>query len=143
MLIERFQQRMPIEPQPFAAMAREVDATEIEVIEALGELRSSGTLSRIGAVIPPGVLGASTLAAMEVPAARLTEVADLVGSYPEVNHNYEREHALNLWFVVTATERRRIDDVLSEIRNRTGLAVLDLPLERAYRIDLGFPVSWS
>lgn len=139
-LIKRFQQEMPLESRPFAAMGREVGASEEEVIQALEELRDEGTLSRIGAVIPPGVLGASTLAAMEVPPDRLVDVAGIVGSYVEVNHNYERGHALNLWFVVTAPDRHRVDAVLAEIEQRTGLDVLDLPLERSYRIDLGFAI---
>lgn len=142
-LIERFQQRMPLESRPFAAMGREVGATEAEVLQALHDLDADGTLSRVGAVVPPGVLGASTLAAMAVPPERLADVAALVGSYVEVNHNYERAHDLNLWFVVTATDKSRLDEVLSDIERRTGIEVLDLPLERSYRIDLGFPVSWT
>ncbi|MCC6466795.1 MAG: Lrp/AsnC family transcriptional regulator [Alphaproteobacteria bacterium] len=142
-LIDRFQRDMPLEPRPFDAMARAVDSTPADVLATLGEMQETGTLSRIGAVVPPGVLGASTLAAMEVPEERLDEVADHVSTYAEVNHNYEREHALNLWFVVTAADRRGVDDVLARIERHTGLAVLDLPLERAYRIDLGFDVSWS
>ena len=35
---------------------------------------------------------ASTLAAMAVPDHALEEIAAFVGAYPEVNHNYEREH---------------------------------------------------
>lgn len=131
---------MPLEPRPFAAMGCEVGSSEEEVLQVLEELKEEGTLSRVGAVVPPGVLGASTLAAMEVPSERLTDVAGIVGSYVEVNHNYEREHQLNLWFVVTAPDRIRVDAVLAEIERRTGIEVLDLPLERSYRIDLGFAI---
>jgi siroheme decarboxylase len=70
-------------------------------------------------------------------------VAALVSSFPEVNHNYEREHDVNLWFVVAASCRARVDGVLAEIEYRTGLAVLDLPLVEAFRLDLGFPLRWS
>src|SRR5690606_10046869 len=59
---------------------------------------------------------------------------------PFVNHNYEREHEFNLWFVITGADRPSIDAVLSRIRSRTGLDVLDLPLVRAFRLDLGFPI---
>jgi len=142
-LIDRFQRDMPLEPSPYDAMARAVDSTQADVLAALGDLLADGTLSRVGAVVPPGVLGASTLAAMEVPALRLEEVAAHVSAYPEVNHNYEREHPLNLWFVVTAADRQRVDDILARIERHTGIGVLDLPLERAYRIDLGFGVSWN
>jgi DNA-binding Lrp family transcriptional regulator len=142
-LIDRYQADMPIEPRPYAAMASEVGCSEGEVLEALAGLAADGALSRIGAVVPPGVMGASTLAAMEVPESRLDEVAAHVSAYAEVNHNYEREHALNLWFVVTAADRARVDAVLKAIELHTGLEVLDLRLERPYRIDLGFEVSWS
>ncbi|MBL8700224.1 MAG: Lrp/AsnC family transcriptional regulator [Alphaproteobacteria bacterium] len=142
-LIDGYQRDMPLEPRPFATMAREVRSTEAAVLEALADLAGAGTLSRVGAVVPPGVLGASTLAAMVVPEERLVDVASLVNAYPEVNHNYEREHAINLWFVVTASDRARVDAVLKEIEARTGIAVLDLPLERPYRIDLGFSVTWN
>jgi DNA-binding Lrp family transcriptional regulator len=142
-LIDRYQRGLPLNPRPFAEMARACGGTERDVLETLGTLVADGTLSRVGAVIPPGVLGVSTLAAMAVPEDDLEEVAALVGSYPEVNHNYEREHALNLWFVAAAVDRARLDGVLGEIRRRTGLAVVELPLERAYHIDLGFPPSWN
>ncbi len=142
-LIDRYQRDMPLEPRPFAAMAQAVGCEEVDVLNELAGLSADGTLSRVGAVVPPGVLGASTLAAMAVPDERLEEVAAHVSAYPEVNHNYEREHTLNLWFVVTASDRRRIDAVLEAIARHTGIGVLDLPLERAYRIDLGFGVKWS
>jgi hypothetical protein len=73
----------------------------------------------------------------------LEEVAELVNGYREVNHNYEREHHFNLWFVVTASDFARVAEVLDEIGERTGLKVLDLPLVEAYHIDLGFPLQWS
>ena len=65
-------------------------------------MHADGRISRIGAVLRPGCFGASTLVAMAVPAARLAEVAGLVNAFPGVNHNYQREHAYNLWFVLTA-----------------------------------------
>lgn len=97
-------------------------------------------MSRVGPVFKPNRLGASTLAAMAVPRERLQDVADLVSSYAEVNHNYEREHAFNLWFVVTAEDEPAVNRVLDKIRRRTGIAVMDLPLVDAFHIDLGFPL---
>jgi hypothetical protein len=71
-----------------------------------------------------------------VPARRLAEVAALVSTYAEVNHNYEREHGYNLWFVVTGASREHVRRVLVEIEARTGLAPLDL--RRATASNLGF-----
>ena len=77
---------------------------------------------------------------MAVPRDRLDAVANLVSEYEEVNHNYEREHAFNLWFVVTARDEQAVADVLADVRRRTGIAVMDLPLLEAFHIDLGFPL---
>jgi len=83
-------------------------------------------------------VGSSTLAALAVPAARLETVAKLVSTHPEVNHNYEREHHYNLWFVVTATDEQRRTEVLREIEQESGCPLLFLPMLADYHIDLGF-----
>ena len=88
----------------------------------------------------PQRAGASTLAALAVPEEQLESVARLVSAFTEVNHNYQRDHDWNLWFVVTAPDPQRVEQVLEEIESATGLAVLNLPLERAFYIDLGFPL---
>ena len=99
-------------------------------------------IGRIGAVVRPHRAGWSTLAAMAVPKPRLDAVAALINGYPQVNHNYEREHHLNLWFVVTGESQDHVWVLLDDIRQRTGLEVLDLPLEEAFCLDLGFPIQW-
>jgi DNA-binding Lrp family transcriptional regulator len=80
---------------------------------------------------------------MAVPPDRIEEVAALVSGYPEVNHNYEREHRWNLWFVVSAASVTDVAIVLRDIERRSGLAVLDLPLVRSFKLDLGFPLQWD
>lgn len=142
-LLNDFQRDFPLVKRPYAKIARRLGVTEAEVLDTLRLLRAEGSLSRVGPVFAPHRLGASTLAALAVPEERLEEVAALVSEYPEVNHNYEREHRFNLWFVATAASPERLRAVLGQIEERTGLAVLDLPLLQEYHIDLGFELSWS
>ena len=142
-LLDDFQRDFPLDPRPFAALAERLGVDKTEVLERLRRLQAQGAISRIGAVLTPHRAGWSTLAALAVPEDELDEVAELVSSYAEVNHNYEREHELNLWFVVTAPSRERVGAVLGDIEIRTGRPVLDLPLLEAYRLDLGFALSWS
>lgn len=137
-LLDSYQRDVPITAQPFQAMGGRLGASEADVLAALGELRQHGIIDRLGPVFRPGRAGASTLAAMAVPREDLARVACIVNEFNEVNHNYEREHAFNLWFVVTAENERRVAAVLDEIHVATGLEVLDLPLEHSYHIDLGF-----
>ena len=102
-LLDEYQQGFPLVPHPYAEVARHLGTSEEEVIATLGSLRERGMLSRVGAVFRPNRAGASTLAALRVPPGRLAEVARTVSAYSEVNHNYQREHAYNLWFVVLMT----------------------------------------
>lgn len=142
-LLDEFQAGFPLNSHPFATVAERLGCSESEVISTLREFQADGTISRVGAVLAPGRVGASTLAAIAVPPDRLDHIADLVSSYDEVNHAYAREHAYNFWFVVTAATQVRLQAVLTEISERTGLAVLDLPLEHAFHIDLGFKLQWN
>jgi DNA-binding Lrp family transcriptional regulator len=76
-------------------------------------------------------------------AAELEQVAAIVSDFVEVNHNYEREHRYNLWFVVVAADEERLQEVLSQIEASSGYTVLDLPLLNEYFIDLGFDLKWT
>lgn len=142
-LLNDFQHGLPLEGRPFARIAEELGISEQAVLDRLQRLRKEGVVSRVGPVFRPNRVGASTLAAMSVPEDRLQAVADLVSAYAEVNHNYEREHAFNLWFVVTAPNEHILLGVLDEIGERTGLQVLDLPMLDDYFIDLGFRLTWE
>lgn len=142
-IVDSYQRDFPLTSRPYAAMAEQLGVDEDDVLGCLERLQEAGTFARIGAVVAPHTVGRSTLAAMNVPRDRLDEVAELVNGYREVNHNYEREHRFNLWFVVTAPDFARVTEVLDEIGARAGLKVLDLPLVEAYHIDLGFPLQWS
>jgi DNA-binding Lrp family transcriptional regulator len=137
-LLNDFQHEFPLTPAPYADIARELGATEDEVIARLRALQQAGAISRVGAVVRPNTVGRSTLAAMAVPPEALESVAALVSGYTEVNHNYEREHRLNLWFVATAPDAAHLQAVLDDIAARSGYAVLSFPLLEDYHIDLGF-----
>lgn len=137
-LLNDFQRDFPLVCEPYALVARTLGVSRDEVLDTLAKLRGLGAISRIGAVFRPNAIGASTLAAMAVPADRLNTVARYVSGFREVNHNYEREHRLNLWFVVTAPEVGRLNQVLGSIEQTTGLDVISLPLLEEFHIDLGF-----
>ena len=140
-LLNDYQRDFPLVPAPFGVMAGRLGVSEAEVLATLAELQARGAISRIGAVFRPHSIGASSLAAIAVPAGELEAAARLVSSYAEVNHNYEREHHYNLWFVVAAADEARVREVLAEIGRRTGCPVLHLPMIEDYHIDLGFDLT--
>ena len=142
-LLNDFQHDLPMSATPYADMAEQLGVSEDEVIENLEVLQRRGYISRIGPVFRPNRVGASTLAAMAVARDDLEQVATTVSAFTEVNHNYEREHDYNLWFVVTASDELHLDEVLDEIGRKTGYQVMSLPMLEDYHIDLGFRMSWA
>ncbi|MCC6948435.1 MAG: hypothetical protein IT539_11765 [Bradyrhizobiaceae bacterium] len=140
-LLDGWQRNFPLVERPFFAVGKVHGLSEEETIAAFVRAQATGALSRIGAVVRPNVVGASTLAAMQVPPERLEEVGTAVSAEPLVNHNYARTHSFNLWFVVAGPDTAAVAATLRRIEQRTGLPVLDLPMVQAYHLDLGFPLA--
>lgn len=137
-LLDQWQRDFPLSPTPFADIAEALGVGEEEVLAHARELIAEGTISRIGAVVRPNTVGASTLAAVAAPADEAERIARAISARPEVNHCYLREHAYNIWFVVTAADRAGVAACLTAVAAGTGLDVLDLPLLEPFHIDLGF-----
>jgi DNA-binding Lrp family transcriptional regulator len=141
LLVNPWQRGFPLEPRPFATVARKAGVAQTEALARYASLKQQGVIDRIGPVFRPNTVGASTLAAMAVPAERLERVARLVSAQAGVNHNYEREHGYNLWFVATGASAGAVHWTLECIRHATGLEVLAMPLLEEFHIDLGFDLE--
>ncbi|MFC7156710.1 Lrp/AsnC family transcriptional regulator [Halomarina halobia] len=139
-LVDDYQSGFPVEPRPFRAVGEALGVSETEALARVERLRERGVFRRFGAVLNPPVIGSSTLAAVRAPEDRFEEIAGVINGYRQVNHNYRRDHEWNVWFVVTAGSRATRDRILAEIEERTGCAVLNLPMLTDYYIDLEFPV---
>ncbi|MFO1220651.1 MAG: Lrp/AsnC family transcriptional regulator [Burkholderiaceae bacterium] len=137
-LLNDWQHDFPLVRAPFARIAQSAGASEADVIAAYRDAAAAGALSRIGGVFDARAGGAGLLAAMAVPPERLAEVAAIVSAHPGVNHNYEREHAVNLWFVMTGPDAAAVEASIVDIERASGLPVKRLPMTRVFRIDLGF-----
>jgi DNA-binding Lrp family transcriptional regulator len=136
-IVNALQGEFPVCARPFRAAAETIGLGEDELIARIETMCADGRLSRFGPLFDAEKLGgAVTLAAMAVPADRFDAVAAMVNAHPEVAHNYAREHAYNMWFVVSAERAERIAEVIGEIGRETGLEVLDLPKEREFFVGL-------
>ncbi|MEI6067609.1 MAG: Lrp/AsnC family transcriptional regulator [Methylococcaceae bacterium] len=141
-LLNDFQRDFPLSPRPYLDIANQLGVSEDDVLSALTELSDQHFISRIGPIIPPNQLGVSTLVAMAVPQRLLQAVADKISAHPEVNHNYEREHTFNLWFVAIAADAAHLQAVLNAIEQETGYKTMSLPLLDDFFIDLGFKLEF-
>jgi len=140
-IINAFQGGFPIAERPYAEAAMRVGIEEDELIERIEEMLEAGTLTRFGPLYNAEAMGgALTLAALAVPVERYDEVAEIVNRFPEVAHNYERAHALNMWFVIATDDPSRAATVIDEIGAKTGLTVYDMPKKEEFFIGLHFNI---
>ena len=142
-LLNDFQRDMSLSATPYADMAKQLNVSEEEVLQTIQSLQNRGVISRVGPVFKPNRIGVSTLAAMSVPEQDLECVARIISAFPEVNHNYEREHEYNLWFVVTASSEEHLGMVLNEIEQHAEYPLMSLPMLDDYFIDLAFKLKWA
>ncbi|WP_300270543.1 Lrp/AsnC family transcriptional regulator [Halomonas sp.] len=147
-LIDSYQRGLPVCSRPFHTIAERLGSSEDEVISRLERLQEMGVLSRVGPVFDHARAGASLLAAVAVPEAERDAFAELINAAPGVNHNYAREdlareHAYNLWFVMTAPDEAELEARLDALEARLGVPILRLPMLEGYHIDLSFPIPWA
>ena len=141
-LLAAVQDGFPITSRPFQDLGLALGLEEDEVISRLAELQKEGLVRRIGPILDLRRMGKSgILAALAVSLDEADSVADTVSLYPEVSHNYLRpnDSGYNLWFTVSGTEER-IQDILQEIRAKTGKEMLVLPTLRIFKIGVKFDI---
>lgn len=141
-LINRFQGGFPIAGRPFHGVAANLGMPETVLIQTVRQLLDDGLLSRFGPLYDATRLGgAVTLAALSAPEGAYDQVAQVVNRMPAVAHNYRREHALNMWFVVASNHPEGIGECLDAIRAETGLRVYDFPKRREFYLGLWLEID--
>jgi siroheme decarboxylase len=141
-ILVRLHGGLPLSDRPFAEVGAELGLGEDALIERLRALLAQGVLTRFGPLFQIERAGGRfVLAALAVPEVRYEQVTALVNSLPEVAHNYRREHALNMWFVVAAESPEKTRAALDRVEAITGLPVFAFPKEREYFVELKLPLD--
>jgi DNA-binding Lrp family transcriptional regulator len=137
LIINNLQEGFPICDTPYQQVALQLGISEQELIARLQALLDIGTLSRFGPLYHAELMGgALTLAAVKVPAERFAEVTNIINNFPEVAHNYARNHVLNMWFVIATETTEQIQRTITAIEQQTGLTVYNMPKINEYFVGL-------
>jgi siroheme decarboxylase len=140
-IINTFQGGLRICERPYLEAAQKIGVSEEVFLARLTLLLERGTLTRIGPLFQIERMGgAFTLAALRAPEESYERIAASVNALPEVAHNYQRDNALNMWFVVAAETPDGIERAIQKIETDTGCEVFNFPKSREYFIELKLTV---
>lgn len=136
-IINTLQDSFPLCATPYLLAAEQIGISEAELLQRLQTLLDSGVLTRFGPLYHAEQMGgALTLAAIKAPAERFEEIAAIVNAFPEVAHNYQRNHELNMWFVIATEKPERQRQVIAAIEAAAGLTVFNFPKIAEYYVHL-------
>lgn len=142
-LLDALQDDIPLVPRPFNVIATRLGISEGDVVHRVRRLQEQGIIRGLSPVLESRHVGltATTLVALMVPDEQIQKVARLINAYPEVSHNYRRDHAYSLWFTLAGKDEHRIREILQEIKEQAMLDegdILELPTVRRFKIDVRF-----
>jgi DNA-binding Lrp family transcriptional regulator len=142
-ILDTLQDDIPLVPRPFAVIAWRLGIPEQVLLDRLIRLQDKGIVRGISPILESRHMGlsAATLIALHVPEERVHEIAAIISSYPEVSHNFRRDHYYTLWFTLSGKNEKNIQRVLTEILRRTGIPdqdVLNLPTVKKLKVDVRF-----
>ncbi len=136
-IINALQGGFPICAEPYREVALALGIEEAELIARLQRLLEARVLTRFGPMYQVERLGgAFVLVALAVPEADFDRVAEQVNALSEVAHNYRREHAFNMWFVLATETPEGIGQAIARIEQATGLPVYAFPKLREYFVEM-------
>jgi DNA-binding Lrp family transcriptional regulator len=140
-IINELQGGFPVCERPFREAAQRLGTSESELITRLRCMLDDGLLTRFGPLFHAEQLGgALSLCAMQVPRERFDAVAEQVNAFPQVAHNYQRDHAMNMWFVLATESAEELEQTIRDIERETGLEVFNLPKQEEFYVGLHFQV---
>ena len=140
-IVNELQGGFPVCEYPYRALAEKLGSTESDLITRLRCMLDNGLLTRFGPMFhAENMGGALSLCAMRVPEQRFEEVAARVNSFPEVAHNYQRDHEMNMWFVLATETPQALEAALQRIETETGLRVFNMPKLEEFYVGLHFQV---
>lgn len=140
-ILNIIQSHFPIEARPYRAIGQQVGLTEAEVMDRITALKEAEVIRRLGGNVSSRSVGyVSTLCAASVPDDKFDLFVAQVNARPGVTHNYLRRHELNIWFTFIAPSQEELEAELAAIEDATGVAILNLPADRMFKIQVDFPV---
>lgn len=139
-LLNLMQGSFPLEPRPYAAVAREAGVPEEVVLERVSSLLQQRIIRQVTPIYDTRAFGyGSMLVAAKIDPEHPWRAATIVNSHPGVSHNYLRNHEFNMWFTlaVEPDSRLGLDGTLDVLQRLTGAeSIRQLPTLKLFKIRM-------
>ena len=142
-LLNALQRAFPLCARPWEALGEPLGLTEAAVLERVASLKQRRIVRQISAIFDSKALGyRSALVAAQAAPERLEACAAVINAHPGVSHNYQREHALNLWFTLAVPPGVDPAEEAERLGRAAGLLRWQaLPALRTFRIGVSFDME--
>ncbi len=139
-LLNLMQGSFPLEPRPYAGVARAAEIPEEQVLERVRRLLEERIIRQVTPIYDTRALGySSMLVAAKIDPEHPWRAAKIVNSHPGVSHNYLRNHDFNMWFTL-ATEPDSplgLEGTLEVLQRLTGAeSIRQLPTLKLFKIRM-------
>jgi DNA-binding Lrp family transcriptional regulator len=125
--IRELQKDMEIIDEPFVQAANNLGITEDELFAKMKHYESMGVLRRFAAILRHRQVGftANGMIVWKVPEGRITSVGEILGSFPQVSHCYERptydDWPYNVFSMIHCKTHDEAHDVAKTIQNQINV----------------------
>lgn len=123
------QSGLPLEPQPYHAVAQRIGVPAEEVMARMRRMLETGMIRRIGVVPNHYALGykANGMSVWDVPDEQVDELGKKIGALDFVSHCYQRPRHLpewryNFFAMVHGHDRVEVEDQVRQIAGLLGAA---------------------
>jgi siroheme decarboxylase len=144
-LMNLLQSSFPLEPEPFAAVARLAELPLEEVKSRTERLLRERIIREITPIFDTRALGyASMLVAAKVDGDNPHRAAKVINAHPGVSHNYLRTHEFNLWFTIATPPDSKLglEGTLGVLREETGAeSIRQLPTLTLFKINMNLEME--
>jgi DNA-binding Lrp family transcriptional regulator len=139
-LLNAMQGSFPIEPRPYASVARALEVPEERILARVQELLDERIIRQVTPIYDTRALGyGSMLVAAKIDPDHPWRAATIVNSHPGVSHNYLRNHEFNMWFTIAVEEDSALglDGTLDVLQRLTGAeSIRQLPTLKLFKIRM-------
>jgi DNA-binding Lrp family transcriptional regulator len=146
-LMNVLQSNFPLQPEPWADIARRADLPVAEAMSRTQRLLDGRIIREITPIFDTRALGyESMLVAAKVDSEHPQRAARIVNSHPGVSHNYLRTHEFNLWFTIATPPDSELglQGTLDVIQRDTGAeSIRQLPTLVLFKINMNLEMEGS